>query len=248
MQIKPTLIALASTALLATGAAHAADPKASTVDRRDGVARTMPVTGDRDALEEKLRAGKNRADYAKILSANGYIVSHVNEDKKDYLEYEVVKGRSSYEVKIDFKDGGTRATEIDVTNNMWRADSTERLMEDPNYKQATTVKVNPDGRYSDSRYIKGWTDEKDRLEKNLPLGLKGADYKAKIEAQGYKVTAVNERDRSGIEYEIVKGENSYEVDIELDPATGMAKDIDVGSNLWEADATDRATDRAKAMK
>lgn len=248
MQIKPTLIALASTALLATGAVHAADTKAPVVNRTDGVARTMPVTGDRDALENKLRAGKTRADYAKILKANGYVISHINEDKKDYLEYEVVKGRSSYEVKIDFKDGAARATDVDVSHNMWRAEATERLMEDPNYKQATTVKVNPDGRYSDSRYIKGWTDEKDRLEKALPLNLKGADYKAKIEAEGYKVTAVNERDRSGIEYEIVKGDNSYEVDIELDPATGLAKDIDVSSNLWEAEATDRATDRAKAMK
>ena len=82
----------------------------------------------------------------------------------------------------------------------------------------------------------------------MPLNLKGADYKAKIEAEGYKVTAVNERDRSNIEYEIVKGDNSYEVQIDLDPATGLAKDIDVSSNLWEAEATDRATDRAKDRK
>ena len=153
MQIKPTLIALASTALLATGAVHGADSKAPVATNASGVTQTVRVTGDRDALEKKLREGKTRADYAKILKANGYTISHINEDKKDYLEYEVVKGRSSYEVKIDFKDGAARATDVDVSHNMWRAEATARLMDDPNYKQATTAKVNPDGRYSDSRYI-----------------------------------------------------------------------------------------------
>ena len=102
--------------------------------------------------------------------------------------------------------------------------------------------------YSDRRYIKGWTDEKDRLEKALPMNLKSADYRSKLEALGYKVTAVNDREKDYVEYEIAKGENSYEVQIDLDARTGMGKKIDVTSNLWEADATDRATDRAAEMK
>ena len=62
-------------------------------------------------------------------------------------------------------------------------------------------------------------------------------------ANGYKVTAVNDREKDYVEYEIAKGDNSYEVQIDLDPATQTAKKIDVTSNLWEAEATDRATDK-----
>jgi hypothetical protein len=65
---------------------------------------------------------------------------------------------------------------------------------------------------------------------------------------GYKVTAVNDRDKDYVEYEIVKGENSYEVQIDLDPRTGMSRKVDVTSNLWEAEATDKATDRAADKK
>lgn len=257
MTFKHTLIALASSALLVTGFAQAADatpatPAATTAHSTKMTDRQMAQSGnmkaDREQLQQKLRAGKNRADYEKILKDNGYRISAINEDKKDYLEYEVVKGGSSYEVQIDFKDGATQASEIEVENNMWRADATKRMMKDQNYQHAGVLTADPKNRYSDSRYMKGWTNEKDRLEKALPLNLKAADYRAKLESMGYKVTAVNDRETDYLEYEIAKGENSYEVQIDLDSGTGMAKKIDVTSNLWEADGTERATDRAKEMK
>lgn len=50
------------------------------------------------------------------------------------------------------------------------------------------------------------------------------------------------------EYEFAKGENIYEVQINRDAGTGMAMKIDITSDLWEAEATNRATDRAKDMK
>jgi hypothetical protein len=34
------------------------------------------------------------------------------------------------------------------------------------------------------------------------------------------------------------------VKIDVDPRTRVAKDVDVTSNLWEAESTDRATDQA----
>lgn len=270
MKLKHTLIAIASSTLLVTGVAHAADTTAAMApsakasasvanakaaadataarmtDRQ--MARSGNMKADREQLQQKLRAGKNRADYAKILKDNGYRISAINEDKKDYLEYEVVKGGGSYEVQIDFENGATQASKVEVENNMWRADATERMMKDDKYQHANALVVDPKGRYSDRRYMKGWTDEKDRLEKALPMNLKASDYRSKLEGLGYKVTAVNDRETDYVEYEISKGENSYEVQIDLDKGTGMAKKIDVTSNLWEAEATDRATDRAKEMK
>ena len=253
MKLKHTLIALASSTLLFTGAAQAAAATATTAahpakmtDRM--MAKSGNMKADREQLQQKLRAGKTREDYQKILKDNGYRISAINEDKKDYLEYEVVKAGFSYEVQIDFKDNATQASKVEVENNMWRADATKRMMKDEKYQHAGPLVADTKGTYSDRRNMKGWTDEKDQLQKSLPMNLKAADYRAKLEGMGYKVTAVNDRDKDYIEYEIAKGENSYEVQIDLDSGTGMAKKVDVTSNFWEADATDRATDRAKEVK
>jgi hypothetical protein len=116
-------------------------------------------------------------------------------------------------------------------------------MKDADYKHAGPIVADKDSRYSDRRYMKDWTDEKDRLEKALPPNMKITDYKSKIEQQGYKITAVNDREKDYVEYEIAKGKNSYEVQIDIDPKTGLGKKIDVTSNLYEADATDKATDK-----
>jgi hypothetical protein len=207
-----------------------------------------PRSDAREALEKKLRAGQNRADYQRILKDDGYRIAAINEVKNDYLEYEVVKGADSYEVQIDFKDGAARASEIAVQPNMWRADATERMLADPNYRQTTPLVADTQGRYSDRRLMQRWTDEKDQLEKALPGNLKASEYRSKLEGMGYKVTAVNDREKDQVEYEIVKGVNSYEVQIDLDPATGRARDVEIASNWWEADATERATDRAEERR
>ncbi len=254
MKFKHTLIALACSTLLATGVAQAADPVANTaapstrMTDRQMAQPNNPMGAERDMLVKKLQAGTNRADYERILKDNGFRISGINEDKKDYLEYEVVKGQNSYEVQVDFKDGAKRATKVEVAPNMWRSEGTERMMKDPKYQYSGAMAVDSKGKYSDRRNMQGWTDEKDRLEKALPMNLKAADYRSKLEGMGYKVTAVNDREKDHVEYEIVKGENSYEVQIDLDERTGMAKKVDVTSNLWEAEATDRATDRAGDKK
>lgn len=252
MKFRTTLIAVASSAMLATGLAQAANPAApATPEARvtdKNMANPDPGSDARDALEKKLRSGKNRADYERILKNDGYRIAAINEDKKDYLEYEVVKGKTSYEVQIDFKDGAAQASEIAVQPNLWRADMTKRMLEDPNFQHTAPLVADTQGRYSDRRFMKGWTDEKERLEKALPAKLKASEYRSKLESLGYKVTAVNDKEKDYVEYEIVKGDNSYEVQIDLDPGTGMARDVEVASNWWEAEATERATDRAADRK
>lgn len=258
MKLQRHLIAIASATLLASGVAAAqttapTTPTAPSATNAPAVApsdRMLPnrdrreaMKGEKDQLEEKLRAGQNRADYAKILESNGYRIATINADKKDYLEYEAVKGDHSYEVQLDFDKGAAKATKIDVATNLWRADATKRMMNDADYKHAGPLVADKDSRYSDRRYMKAWTDEKGRLEKALPPNLKLADYKSKIEQRGYKITSVNDREKDYVEYEIAKGKNSYEVQIDIDPKTGLGNKIDVTSNLWEDKATDKATDK-----
>lgn len=107
MKLNRHLIAIASATLLASGlaAAQTATPTTTTApsamnsplvspgermlpsrDRREA------MKGEEVELEDKLGAGQSRAEYAKILESNGYRIAAVNADKKDYLEYEVVKG------------------------------------------------------------------------------------------------------------------------------------------------------------
>ena len=210
--------------------------------------RDKAYKGEKDALEEKLKAGKARADYAKILEANGYRISSINADKKDYLEYEVVKGNHSYEVQLDFDKGAAVATKIDVTTNMWRTDATKKMLKDADYKHPGPLVADKDSRFSDRRFMKGWTDEKGQLEKALPPNTKVADIRAKLEKMGYKITAVNDREADYVEYEILKGDHSYEVQIDVDPATKMAKKVDVASNLWDAEGTDRAKEKKEDLK
>ena len=250
------LISLAALSLFAAGSTWAAGGTTlPPTEKPAGTMHTQPADGmraggdaiehEKDQLEQKLQAGQTRADYARILETEGYRISSINADKKDYLEYEVVKGDHSYEVQLDFDKGAARATKIDVANNMWRADATKKMLANADYKHPAPLVADPSGQYSDRRNMKAWTGEKDRLEKALPPNMQVAQYRPKLEQLGYKVTAVNDRDADYLEYEIAKGKNSYEVQIDVDPKTKMATKVDVTSNLWEADGTERATDHAK---
>ncbi|MEO7241385.1 MAG: hypothetical protein ABIW85_00625 [Variovorax sp.] len=221
----------------ATTPMHSAATGATTSTRHDGGA---AFAGEKDRLEKMLQSGQSRGDYANMLEKAGYRISAINADKKDYLEYEVVKADHSYEVQLDFKDGAAKATKIDVTSNMWRAASTKAMLRDNNYKHATPLVADAEGRYSDRRYMKGWSDEKDTLEKMLKPNMKASDYADKLKQAGYKITSVNDRESDYLEYEIVKGNNSYEVQIDMDPKTKLAKKVDVATNVWETDATERA--------
>jgi len=232
---------------MATQPAERSAVPPNTVNRNAADSDNAMANADKDMLEKRLQSVTTRTGYAKALQDAGFQISAINADKSDYLEYEVVKGGRSYEVQLDFDKGATKATEIDVAANVWRADATKRMMEDGNYRHAAPLAADPDSRYSDRRYMQAWTSEKEKLEQALPANLPVAQYKSKIEQMGYKITSVNDRDADSVEYEIVKGDNSYEVEIDLDAGTKLARSVDVKSNLWDSDATERAKDRNETV-
>jgi hypothetical protein len=51
-----------------------------------------------------------------------------------------------------------------------------------------------------------------------------------------------------VEYEVVKGDQSYEVQIDLDKNSGRAKKIDVTTNMWQAEATERALEANRGQR
>ena len=117
---------------------------------------------------------------------------------------------------------------------------TEQALKETNYKgeypKATTE--NP-SRYSDRDRAKTFRSEKDRLEKSMKLGEGKDFYKSELEKMGYQITSVNKDKADYVEYEVVKGSDTYEVQIDFDKA-GKAKKVDVAANIWKADATERA--------
>jgi hypothetical protein len=213
---------------------------AKDADRFSDRARMKDWSGEKDRLERALRKGEGKDFYRQEIERLGYKITALNQDENDYLEYEIVKGDNSYEVKIDLDNG--KATKVDVTTNVWKAEATERALKDANYKAAYPTSAS--GRYSDRTRMKGWSGEKDQLQKALKTGQPKQYYPAELKRLGFQITAVNDKERDYAEYEVVKGGDSFEVQIDFDNV-GKATKVDVTTNLWEADATDRALDKGR---
>jgi uncharacterized protein YmfQ (DUF2313 family) len=241
-------IATMSAALLASPVTQAAGNTANRADgtpapaaMRDGVdysdrARMKDWSNEKEQLQSALRLGQNKAYYTQALAQRGYQVTSINSDKPDAAEYEVVKGNQTYEVQLDFDKAG-KASKVDVTTNMWRSDATEAAMKGERVPMATRFERGNEA-YSDRTRMQNWTTEKDRLEQALAKGNDKGFYADQLKKMGYQVTSVNDREQDYIEYEVVKGDNSYEVQIDFD--NGRADDIDVTTNVWKSDATERA--------
>ncbi|MEP7208055.1 MAG: hypothetical protein ABI920_14035 [Casimicrobiaceae bacterium] len=206
-------------------------------------------SSEKEQLENVLKTslGKDRGFARQEIERQGFRITSVNKETPGELEYEVVKGHNSYEVQFDFDKGTVK--KVDVSTNMWKAESTKKALKDANYKYDYPKTASPaSAAYSDRARMKTWTNEKERLEKSLAVDQSKDYYRKEIVKHGYKIAAVNEDKQDYIEYEIVKGDNSYEVQVDFDKATGKSKKVDVTSNLWENEKTDRMTDKGDARK
>lgn len=191
---------------------------------------------EKDRLQAALKKGQNKAYYTKTLTDQGYQITAVLQDDADGAEYEVVKGRNTWEVELDFDKAG-KATDVEVQTNWWNADSTEAVL-DGKKMTAPAAYVKGNERYNDAGRMKAFTDEKDRLEKALGIGHDRAHYATEIKRMGYQVTSTLQDDKDELVYEIVKGTETYEVEIEF--ANGKATEVSVGTNFWKSDATEKA--------
>src|SRR5690606_22449924 len=143
---------------------------------------------------------------------------------------------ASHEVRIQFDPSSRKVRDLDVDKNIWRAETTKRMLEDPAYVAAAPLAPVPGETSSDRPRIKAWEDEKDRLE-TLLEGREVASLAEELRKAGYEITSTNDREPDYIEYEIVRGENSFEVQVEVDEDTRRAEDVDVTTNLWRARPT-----------
>lgn len=242
---KTSLATLLSLALGTPFVAMAADTpmtaEGATADQKmySDRANMKEMMDERNALEKAMPPGHNADFYHSKLTSLGWQITATNDAKPNYVEYEAVKGRNSIEVQIDRDKSTGVASKVDVAPNMWRADSTKAALKGNKFEPMKSAK------YSDRQYVKAFTAEKDALKKSLPAGHDKGFYTAKLKELGYQVTSTNEVDANTVEWEVVKGKNSYEVQVDFDSSTRMAKDVDVTANLWESDATERALGQKK---
>jgi hypothetical protein len=102
-----------------------------------------------------------------------------------------------------------------------------------------------DKRYSDRDRMSNWDQGKKQLEQALKTGLDKNAYRQQLEKLGYKITAVNYDDPDYVEYEVVKGNQSYEVQIDFNKDTRRASKVEIETNMWKAEATERALQTAE---
>lgn len=202
----------------------------------------------KDKLEQTLKTGEEKGFYRRELEKMGWQITSVNYDKPEYLEYEIVKGKSSYEVQIDFDKNSHKATKVDVATNAWKTDATERALKDGkkvDYPNKTTANPN---RFSDRDRMKSSKNEEEKLEQALKTGEEKDFYRRQLEKMGWKVTSVNYDKPDYVEYEIVKGDRSYEVQVDIDKNSHKATKVDVTTNAWKADATEKALKQTQARR
>jgi uncharacterized protein YmfQ (DUF2313 family) len=225
-----------------TTSAFAADrvQRSDNVNRYSDRDRMKTAKDTEDKLEQALKTGETKEFYRRELEKMGWQITSVNYDKPDYLEYEIVKGDDSYEVQIDFDKNSHKANKVDVATNVWKTDATEQALKDHKkvaYPSRTTT--NPE-RFSDRDRMKTANNSKDKLEQALKTGEAKDFYRRQLEKMGWKVTSVNYDKPDYLEYEIVKGHDTYEVQIDMDKNSHKATKVDVTTNAWKTDATKAA--------
>jgi uncharacterized protein YmfQ (DUF2313 family) len=239
------MIAASPMVLTAIGADERVTSNPEMYSDRD---RSKAMKGEKDKLEQALKTGEEKGFYRRELEKMGWQITAVNYDKADYLEYEVVKGKDSFEVQIDLDKQSHKATKVDVTTNMWKADATKRaLTSNKKVEYPSKTTANPT-RYSDRDRMKTAKSDSDKLEQALKTGEDKAFYRRELEKMGWKVTSVNYDKPDYVEYEIVKGDKSYEVQIDLDKNSHKATKVDVTYNAWQTEATENALKQTQARR
>jgi hypothetical protein len=109
---------------------------------------------------------------------------------------------------------------------------------------AAPLTVNAESARSDNEQ---WNRGQAELQKNLAPGMPVSDYPKKLKDLGYQITATNYNNDDYVEYEVVKGDQTWEVQIDVDEDTRKAEEVDVAMNVWKTDETEAALVRGDRM-
>lgn len=198
----------------------------------------------KEEMTRGLKIGEDRDFYRRELDKMGYQITSVNYDKPDYVEYEVVKGDQTWEVQIDLDKNSHRASKVDVSTNMWKADTTDQVLKGKKVASNDKGLFNiRNSRFSDRDHKSSWEQGKEEMTRDLKIGEEKPFYRRELQKLGYQVTSTNTDKPEYAEYEVVKGDRTYEVAIDFDKTSHRASKVDISTNMWRAKATDEALKR-----
>lgn len=113
----------------------------------------------------------------------------------------------------------------------------------PSDRPGATVPSNMTSR--DRSQMTPWEAEKQQLQAALQPGQPKGFYRQELDRLGYKVTSVNKDKPDYAEYEIVKGEKSYELQIDVGQGSGRVKKVAIEPNVWKARSTKQEIDKSR---
>jgi uncharacterized protein YmfQ (DUF2313 family) len=110
---------------------------------------------------------------------------------------------------------------------------------------AVSATTDDGSKYSDRDRMRSAKGDEEKLEQALKTGEEKAFYRRELEKMGWHITSVNYDKPDYLEYEIVKGDQSFEVQIDVDKNSHKATKVDVTTNAWKTDATKQALKNGK---
>src|SRR5262245_5103369 len=216
------------------------NPKAADNPSAYGDRDRMKSAGDeKKQLEQSLKTGEEKDFYRRELEKMGWQITAVNYDKPDYLEYEIVKGQSTYEVQVNFDKNSHKANKVDVAWNAVQAEGTEKALKGEKVDFPKKTTANPT-HYSERDTANASKSQKTKLEQALKTGEEKDFYRRELQKMGWQITSTNYDKPDYVEYEVVKGSSTYEIQIDFDKTSHKANKVNVASNLWKAEATNAA--------
>ncbi len=197
-------------------------------------------TSDPSIYSERERAKSSKDEIEKLEQALK------TGEEKPFFRRELEK--RGWQITAVFDKNSHKATKVDVTTNAWKADVTERALREGkkvDFPNRTTA--NP-SRFSDRDRMKSAKSEEEKLEQALKTGEEKDFYRRQLEKMGWKVTSVNYDKPDYVEYEIVKGDATYEVQVDIDKNSHKATKVDVVTNVWKTDATEAALKQTQTRR
>lgn len=197
-----------------------------------GLAHDGQDARERLLLEQHLPPGKARGFYHHRLQEMGYhLIASVYNAPTRYAEYLMEKDGQRYTILLTLTETG-RANTVTVAENASEAAASP-------FSRAAAA-GQPEWQSLLHRQM-------GRLRRALPPGHTDAFYEDRLIDRGWKISDTTQYGPSYIEYELVRGNLTAELQLRLDPETGRAAQVAVVENPIHTPATERALARNRRL-
>ena len=181
---------------------------------------------DRDRTVEMMRklsglpTGKDKRFYRNALKERGYTITKINTNSTEELDLEAVKNGKGIALTVQLDKDNGKSTAVEASPLWWASSATQAALGDAD--------------------LSAWEREQAKLQQKLKPGQHRRFYANTLREMGYQLTSVNYQEFTYLEYEVVKGDQTFEIQIDIDRDSEEAANVTVTNNWWQADTTKQA--------